>query len=328
MVPLRRHLLVEALKVSDLSIMIGAFVLAAHSVNGSSPFAQFLELRITVANFAIFIGLLIIWHLIFSTLGLYRSARLSSELAEAGRVLRATTLGTMVILSAAILFRMELVQPEFVAVFWAADSAATLGSRLAMRAVMARARKAGRNLRNLLVVGTNLRAREFVRKLESRPELGYRVLGFVDGDWVGSAEFRRTGRSLLTDPEGLPDYLRRHVVDEVVIGLPLCSSYERSSRIVSLCEEQGITVRFLSDLFNLKLAHSTVELFGEEPVITVWSGTMEGWGMLAKRALDLAVSVILLLLLWPLFLAVAALVKLTSPGPVFFVQQRVGLNKR
>src|SRR5262245_12142479 len=204
----------------------------------------------------------------------------------------------MVILSAAILFRMELVQPTFVMVFWAAVSAATLASRLAMRTAMARARRAGRNLRNLVVVGTNVRAREFVRKIESKPELGYRVLGFVDCDWVGSAEFQRTGLALLTDPDGLPAYLRSHVVDEVVIGLPLCSSYERSSRIVSLCEEQGITVRFLSDLFNLKLAHSTVEMFGEEPVITVWTGAIEGWGMLAKRALDLALSVTLLLLLW------------------------------
>ncbi len=95
-----------------------------------------------------------------------------------------------------------------------------------------------------------------------------------------------------------------------------------------MCEEQGILVRFLSDIFNLKLGKTKAEFFEGDSVITVSNGGMEGWPILVKRGLDFSLSAILLILLFPLFAVTAILIKLGSPGPVFFVQERVGLNKR
>jgi exopolysaccharide biosynthesis polyprenyl glycosylphosphotransferase len=194
--------------------------------------------------------------------------------------------------------------------------------------VLARARRGGRNLRNVLIVGTNTRAVEYATQVEARAELGYCVIGFVDDEWSGLAEFHRTGREVVSTPEHLIEFLRAQVVDEVVIGLPLGSSYLRCAEIIALCEEQGIVVRILSDHFQMKLAKTTVEVFEDKPVVTLWTGTMEGGPTYLKRLLDIALSFTLLLLLAPLFAAVALLVKLTSPGPVLFVQQRIGYNKR
>jgi exopolysaccharide biosynthesis polyprenyl glycosylphosphotransferase len=123
-------------------------------------------------------------------------------------------------------------------------------------------------------------------------------------------------------------YIRDNVVDEVVIALPMKSLYQEASRIFTICEEQGIIVRNLSDIFNSKLARSRTEYFEGEPLTAHYSGAMGGWQVWAKRIMDLVLSIILLLVLSPLFLLTALLIKLDSPGPVFFIQERVGLGKR
>jgi exopolysaccharide biosynthesis polyprenyl glycosylphosphotransferase len=106
------------------------------------------------------------------------------------------------------------------------------------------------------------------------------------------------------------------------------SLYQEASRIFTICEEQGIIVRNLSDIFHSKLARYRTELFEGEPLITHYTGAMSGWQVAVKRVIDVVVAIILLLVLSPLFLLTALLIKLDSPGPVFFIQERVGLGKR
>ena len=186
----------------------------------------------------------------------------------------------------------------------------------------------GRNLRNLLIVGTNPRAVRFARKIEAKPELGYRIIGFVDDDWDGIQEFHRTGYRQVSSLDQFPDFLRRYVVDEVLLCLPMSSFYPRASAIVGQCEKQGIIVRFLSDLFNLKKAKSKADQFEGEYLLTLYTGTIDGWPAIMKRTIDLILSLALILLFSPLFLIVSLLIKATSPGPVFFLQERLGLHKR
>ena len=177
------------------------------------------------------------------------------------------------------------------------------------------------------------RAVKFARDLEESPELGYRVLGFVDQQWQGDREFQKSGYPLLADFKNFPNFLRTHEVDEVIIDLPLNSFYQEAAYIVGLCVQQGILVRFLSDsfylLFDLNLARAELEEVQDYVVLSVYTGAMGGWPTYAKRAVDLLASLLVLVLLSPLFLLVAALIKLTSPGgPVFFVQDRIGFRKR
>jgi exopolysaccharide biosynthesis polyprenyl glycosylphosphotransferase len=106
------------------------------------------------------------------------------------------------------------------------------------------------------------------------------------------------------------------------------SLYDQASRIVTLCEDQGMIVRFLSDIFNLKFGKTEAVQLEGDSMITVSTGAMGGWQVLVKHAFDFIASLILLIVLSPLFLVVALFIKLTSPGPAFFVQERIGLNKR
>jgi exopolysaccharide biosynthesis polyprenyl glycosylphosphotransferase len=180
----------------------------------------------------------------------------------------------------------------------------------------------------MLIVGTNPRAIQFAREIETKPELGYQIIGFVDDDYPENGEFKKSGYALLSNFNDFQSFLRNHVVDEVVISLPIKSLYDQASRIVTLCEEQGIIVRFLSDIFNLKLGQAKVDQFEDDSMITVTTGAMKGVPILVKRAMDLIASLILLTILAPFFFLIALLIKLTSPGTAFFVQERIGLNKR
>jgi exopolysaccharide biosynthesis polyprenyl glycosylphosphotransferase len=185
-----------------------------------------------------------------------------------------------------------------------------------------------RNLRFMVIAGTNPRAVQFAREMERRRELGYRLLGFIDENWERIGEFRQSGYSLVADFNGFSDFIRDHVVDEVAICLPLKSLYDQINEVIKLCENQGIIVRFISDLFDLKIGKSTTEQFEGHSVVTVFSGAMKGWQFLVKRCIDFSLSLVLIIILFPLFLVTCILIKATSRGPVIFVQERVGLNKR
>jgi len=331
MTTLRRRILLKSAMVFDLAVMIFSFGLATAGVVYETPtmsLAHFLSMRVKVTNFVLFACLLFVWHITFSSFGLYNSKRISKRWAEVLDIVKATTLGSVIVFVAAIFLRIHMVSPLFILFFWAASTTTAVSSRLLLRYLLEGVRSRGRNIRYLVVVGTNPRAVRFARRIEARPELGYRLVGFVDCDWAGMGEFRKSGYRLVADLKEFLLFLRDQVVDEVLIALPMESSYGQASRLAALCEEQGIIVRLLPDIFNLRLAQSKAGEFEGDAVITLYTGSPESWPQLIKRTFDVVLSLAAALVLGPLFALMALLIKLTSPGPAFFIQERVGLNKR
>jgi exopolysaccharide biosynthesis polyprenyl glycosylphosphotransferase len=327
----RRYILLSLFKFFDLALLVGSFVVAALAslrTLGVVSLAEFLAMRISVRNFVLFAGLLLLWHSVFSFLGLYESKRLSHQRTEVFDVLRATSLATVALLLVGSLFSLSFIHPLFVVVFWLASTSTSVLSRRITRFLLEQIRLRGRNLRQIVIVGTNSRAIQFAQMLEAHPALGCRILGFVDQDWPGMAEFHRTSYSYICDLNGFLSFLRESVVDEVVIALPIKSSYYEAAHIAELCGEQGITTRFLSDLFDRKLAYAKPEYGDYDTLITIHAGAPQGRTLFVKRLLDILISLSCIICFTPLFLITAILIKLTSPGPVFFVQKRLGLNKR
>lgn len=126
----------------------------------------------------------------------------------------------------------------------------------------------------------------------------------------------------------LESVLRYQSVDEVLISLPPSRYGALVEKIVNRCEEEGVIVRLRAELFELRTAKAYADELEGLPVLTFRSGPQEDWRLMAKRIIDIVSSSVLLLALAPLFLIVAALIKWSSPGPVFFTQERIGLNKR
>jgi exopolysaccharide biosynthesis polyprenyl glycosylphosphotransferase len=331
MISFRRQLLVKLFRLSDLAIMASSVALAAlpESYFGAPiSVASFFSMRIKLQNAVVFVALLAAWHVVFYTAGLYQSKRLEDRKSEVFDIFKATVVGTLLLFVAGILFRIRMITPVFLIGFWGASTSITIGSRLLLRSSLAWIRIHGRNLRRILIVGTNPRAVRFARSIESKAELGYKLIGFVDEDWPGTDDFRSSGFSLIADCTHFAQFLREHIVDEVVIALPMSSCYRQASHIAAISREQGLLVHSLGNIFELDQQDIDSVHRDADAAITVSSHAFEGWPSIIKRALDVLVSVAALLILSPLFAIAAILILLDSPGPIFFVQERIGLNKR
>lgn len=327
----KRRLFLGMLQVFNLGLMVLAFgivtVLEVLQQGGGVTLSSFLSMRVKLVNFLTFSAILLAWHAIFSLCGQYQSQRLASRRAMFTDAVIATTIASLFLGSVVIVFRITVIAPQFVLVFWICSSVLVAGARVLIRSFLGIVRARGRNLRHILILGTNRRAIQFARRLEKTPELGYRVLGFVDQCWHEPTDMAMQ-RPLCCRFDDLSAFLRSNVVDEVANYLPLRSFYEHSSKIAALCEQHGIFMRFDPKIFDLKIAHAHAEDFDGTAHITAHSSTLDSWPHFAKRILDITMSFALLVVLAPVLAVVALLVKLTSEGPILFLQERVGRNKR
>ena len=327
-----RRIQIKVYKVADLLVMITAFAIATYASfdyqNAAISLESFLSMRIRIQNFLLFTGFLFAWQFIFSAFGLYHSRRLSNPSREGLDILKATSIGTLVFWGAAVLFNIVMITSRFLIIFWAVSSLSDISIRLILRQLLNWFRLRKRNLRFILIVGTNERAVRFCQKIESRPELGYRLVGFVENSWKGNPEFLNSGCRIVTDFDGFSSFVRENVVDEVVVCLPVRSFYNQILSISKICEEHGIIFRRFSSIYDLKLSRSETDHFEGLSLITHYTGSISGWPLLVKRMMDILFSLFLLVIFSPLFLVSAVLIKRSSPGPVFFSQERVGLNKR
>jgi len=327
----KHRLTINLLKLVDIVLVGIAFVLttvlmvnAEHKIS----IGQFLSMRTKVSNLAIFISALLICHFVFHLCGLYRSRRLSSRRSELLDVLKAMTINTACFVAFGSLFSIRMITVPFLAAFWVVGTIVLSLCRLILRSVAARIRVQGKDLRYMLILGTNPRAVDFACRLSSDPARGYRLLGFVDDDWPGISALKEHGFNVVSSYAGLAEFLRRNVVDEVAVYLPFGSFYRHSFEVANLCQQHGITMRFSSDIFGLKATRWRSEQYDEDHYIATYTGVGELGPRTIKRILDVAVAFAALLVFSPLLLLVGIAIKLTSPGPMLFLQERIGFRKR
>ena len=331
MIPFRRRVLYRAYRFFDVIVMAIIFILvtvAARYEVSNFSIRQIFSVRIKLENLIIFAFMVLLWNWILSAFGLYHSKRLSSYSTEVLDVTKAITVATAVTFLISKVFRVDIVTPAATILFWVACTITVSLARIFLRCTLSAFRRRGRNLRHLLIIGTNDRAIALAEKISEKKELGYRIVGFADSNWPGSKKVQQLGYKLVTTLKNLPVFLRKSVVDEVLICLPMKSYYDHASTIVSLCQEHGIIIRFLPNVFDTNLGRSRIENFGSEELLMFRNNRFEGWPIIFKRIFDIVVASFLLILSAPLLLIVAILIKATSQGPAFFVQDRIGLNKR
>jgi exopolysaccharide biosynthesis polyprenyl glycosylphosphotransferase len=326
-----RGIVLYALQVTDIGLIVLSFGWAAVlGINAGrwTTIASFFASKVSLSSCVLFAFALLLCHAMFSLSGLYQSKRMSTISSEAGDVLRAMTFSAAALWLEGKLFHISVITPTFLLAFWVIGSVVVITTRLLLRSALGVIRKRGRNLHHVLVLGTNTRAIEFARRIGAMPELGCRVLGFVDDAWGGMEKFKESGFPLACHYDGLAEFLRKNVVDEIAIYLPLRSFYERSAEIAQLAKHHGILVRLDTDIFDLKFARRHAEATAGVAQIVASGNHIDGSQLLMKRIFDIIASLLLLMVLSPLFLILAILIKLTSSGTVFFKQRRIGLNKR
>src|SRR5439155_11844420 len=282
---------------------------------------------IKVANAILGFLLLTTWHAALATQNLYVSHRLQSLRGELKEIARAIVICSAALLIAAHLGKWPTINAATVAGFGFLSLILVITVRVGLRLNLRRLRAHGHNVKSLLLIGGGPRGRRFAAQVQRRQDLGYKLLGYVDSD-LAFANQQITGAQWLGRLEDLPRVIATEVIDEVAIALPIKSQYTQIESAVALLEEQGITTHLLSDFFPQKLASLHPLDFDGMPIVSLRSAPPFSWRTEAKRLIDLAVAWVFLMICAPLFALVAIAIKLESKGPVFFIQERVGLSKR
>jgi len=189
-------------------------------------------------------------------------------------------------------------------------------------------RKKGINTRNFLIVGTGKRAQDFINLINKNAEWGIKAIGLVDDDTSRVSAGTMYGYKILGTLDDIPNIIHNHVVDEVLFVVPR-SWLNKIEKIISyVCEVEGIKVSVAIDLFEHRLAKAKYSYLDTLPLLTFDSTPDELIQLLIKRLFDFFSSIIAILILSPVFLITAIIIKASSKGPIFFRQKRCSLSGR
>ena len=323
---LRRKLLLNFFKFSDIFILLASLLFAWFVIRNEqgSILERLLMLNIKLLHVIFLLLIAFLWEFIFHSLQLYESRRLENRIREWKDIIKATTLGTATISIFCQIFNISIFTGYFILIFWLSSTILTVFFRTFLRFFLEKLRIYGRNLRFVLVVGTNKRAYEFVRNIEENQGLGYRIIGYVDD----KIYFPNGEVKLLGNLSDFSTILNNQVIDEVVIALPIKSHYEKIQHLIEKAEEQGIIIRYLTEIFSTKITKLKTSMFAGFPLLTTYTAIDNYGQYFVKRTMDLVIAFILIILTGPFMLAAALAIKVTSKGQIFFIQKRVGYNKR
>ncbi|HEX7503354.1 MAG TPA: undecaprenyl-phosphate glucose phosphotransferase, partial [Acidobacteriota bacterium] len=299
--------------------LMGAFLAKRHAGLAAGLF------RLGAMDIYFLFFLLLAWNIAARGFGLYDELRARSfvnEVSALGENILLQVFLTVVILFAA---KSRTLSRFFLLSYCVLLLASLLSWRVFLNVLFTRRRKNGRHLSQILIVGGGEVARRFFTAVTANAHLGFRVIGFV----AEQPQPGFTGTHLGTI-EQLSQVLEREKVDDVVIALPN-SAMNKIGQVIAVCENFPVRVRIIPDYFKFMSPRFEISRFGSFPLISIRANPLEQlhWRSL-KRGFDLVFTLLAFVLvfswLWPLL---ALLIKATSPGPVFFKQERWGLkNKR
>ncbi len=197
--------------------------------------------------------------------------------------------------------------------------------RESLRVMLNRLRKRGLARDNLLIVGTGRIARDLTQNILSKPQLGYNIVGVVN------SQLRPKGKMLgvpfLGLYEDIPRIIDDYQVEQVIIAIPDARRQE-IAELITLCQRGRVDIKVYPDLFSYMAGDMNVDDLGGTPLLTVRDIALRGWKLSAKRGLDVIGSFIGLVFLSPLMLLTAFMIRLESPGAIFYTQERMGLDGR
>ncbi|MCB0322679.1 MAG: sugar transferase [Bdellovibrionales bacterium] len=324
-------------RIGDNLLVIVAFFLSyylrdpffAAANDLALPFPQELQALGRIENYLLVLGLALpLYNAFLSILGAYRSMRFMT----AWQLLRITCLasGMVFLCQGSFLYLLKLdLSRSFVALFCMLCGVAHFSLRVLVLSLLRFFRVRGKNFRNILIVGTGPQARRVYLEVARQPELGVRVKGFVSVDGLEHSQIYDLPARVVADEQSFESGLKRLAIDEVLFT-DVVSVLPQVRELAEIAVEEGVRVTLAADFFSLEIFKSDISYFGSIPLIhyTRSPAGEESGALVVKRLLDVAISGVLLFVLSPMLLVVALLIKLETPGPVFFRQRRVGLNGR
>lgn len=200
--------------------------------------------------------------------------------------------------------------------------------RYMIKISLKRIRQKGYNKQFILILGAGSLGRQFYTKLRQHPELGYEVVGFLDDYQEKHEVTYQSYKPIIGKIDDLESILNELIVDEVIIALPL-DAHQKFGSIINVCEKIGVKTLIIPDFYDFLPSRPYFDNFADMPLINVRDIPLDEFrNRLFKRAFDIVFASVAILITLPVMIASVIAIKLTSPGPIIFRQERVGLNRR
>ncbi|MBC7809713.1 MAG: undecaprenyl-phosphate glucose phosphotransferase [Burkholderiales bacterium] len=261
---------------------------------------------------------------------LYHLPRAISRIDQARSILGAVTIGTVLasgmqeLIFKNSIFEVDYPRSMFFWV-WFFSAVTVLVGREIHYSLRRFLRKRGIDRDNLLIVGMGKIARDIAGRIKAQPELGYYIVGVVNGEYRGKDSL--SGVPVIGTYDELPELIDAYAVEQVIIALPDAQRTELVD-LINLSQRGRVDIKVYPDMFAYMAGDMSVKDLGGTPLLTVRDIALRGWKLSLKRGLDIVGSLLGLIFLSPLMLLTALLVHLESAGPVFYWQERMGLDGR
>ncbi|WP_195573502.1 undecaprenyl-phosphate glucose phosphotransferase [Paenibacillus sp. 1001270B_150601_E10] len=246
------------------------------------------------------------------------------------RIIQVHLISLFVLLSLLFFFKAVHISREYLAIYMVGNVLAILIYRYGVKQVLRHFREKGYNKQYVLILGAGSLGKRFYDKLRQHPEMGYDVIGFLDDQYGDlQSEFdEQKYKPILGTLRDLSKIIENRLIDEVIIALPL-EAHHKFPYIIHACEKAGVRTLIIPDFFDYLPARPTFDNFAGMPLINVRDIPLDLMSnRILKRMFDIAFALIAIMITSPVLLFIAIGIKLTSPGPILFKQERVGLNRR
>jgi Undecaprenyl-phosphate glucose phosphotransferase len=315
----------DLFRILDACVVVAAWLLAYWVRFYASPFdvTKGFPAFETYATLSPLVAVL--WMAVFTWMRVYESRRMVGRLGEVFMVLRAHGLALLLFIAITYLFDDYKYSRLVLAYFTIVGAIGLTLFRIGVRSTLRRMRARGYNLRHVLAVGEGPTLESLVTRLDRFPELGLRVVGVVTSESCRVDEVG--GKPVLGHFRHIRHVLARTKVDEVLIALA-AGQQQEADLILDLIQDETLDIRLVPDVLRYVTLGCELDDFDGLPVLRLNDSPLVGTAAYAKRATDIAFSALALAVLSPIMLLVAALVKLTSIGPVLYGQERMGLDGR
>lgn len=267
-------------------------------------------------------GLLLLYY----AFSLYTPKRVQGRRLEFGNIMKANSIALLLFILILYMIHENDFSRKMLFIFYGLNIAMEILVRYFIRKVLMNMRAKGLNLKHIILVGYSRAAEEFVDRVKENPQWGYLIRGILDDNVESGTMYK--GIKVIGRIDNLLVILPQNRLDEIAITLGL-NEYYKLERIVSLCEKSGVHTKFIPDYNNIIPTKPYTEDLLGLPVVNIRHVPLTNtFNMMVKRAVDILGGTFAIILFSPIMLVVTGVIKLTSPGPLIFKQERVGLHNK
>jgi Undecaprenyl-phosphate glucose phosphotransferase len=315
---------ISLLFLQELAVLSFAWLLAYYMRFYSGIIPVYRGIPDLLPYIKLLLPIWVIWGIIFKVYGLYHSMRAVNFFDEFSKIVKASILALIIFITLTYLVRENQYSRLVFLYFWVLQLVMIVSSRAIFRKVLKFLRKKGYNLRCVLIAGAGELGQDLVRRIHEHPELGLKIIGFLtrDEEKIGK---KIEGVDVIGRYEEIQKILSENKIDIVFIALPY-DAHERIETILKLIGDAPVDIKVVPDLYQFATLGASIEELDGLPILNLQDSPMYGWNLVLKRGMDIIIAVFALLIVSPLMLIIAIAIKLSSPGPIFYTQERMGMD--